>query len=901
MRKTLGHCSWLAFAVLSFSFAAPHARGSEFVWIEGESAVSNNMTRHPWWYEKVKKGELSGGDFIANWSDKQPGEAAYTFEAPADKEYTFWVRANPIAAKLSYQLDASDWKLIDVGAKSDENNIAEDGKPDMRFIAWLKVGAVTLTKGSHNLKFKMHSENNNHGMLDCFVFADASFTPSGGHKPGEKVDKGQEATGPHWAFEPAKDMFSPDALLDLRGLNEKIAGENGFVTRSKDGNELLLGNGKPARFWAVNTGAYNDAKLNLERHAQFLAKRGINMVRFHGNITPGDGKLMDANREEIEKLWRCVAAMKKAGVYTTFSPYWAGPSSVKASMGVLDPGKNGNWGMLFFDKKLQEAYRAWMKTALTEKNPHTGIPLSEDPALAIIQLQNEDSLLFYTSQGIAGSAAVDLRKQFGEFLAKKYGSLDKAKAAWDGLNIKEDNFAAGEAGLYMIWELTQRKHSPSQEKRLADQMQFYADTMFNFNKMAGDYIHNELHCKALINAGNWRTADNVTMLDSERYSYTPNEIMGVNRYYTGEHDGPNAGWAICNGDMFTDDSVLLNPRDLPVALKQVDGYPILISESSWVPPLSHQSEGPFLIAAYQSMNGVGPYYWFATGNEDWRQPGSANGFMPSEGKWVCATPMLMGQWPAAALFYRMGYVKKGEPAVYEQRALNDLWERKMPIIAEDAGYDPNRDKDNVAKASNVKGGVDPLAYLVGPVMVKYGGDPAQSKVADLKPYIDSAAKTVKSSTGELEMDYGKGICTLNTPKVQGVSGFLKKVGVFKLADVEIQCANEYATVIAVSMDDKSLKSSAKILVQIGTTERPAGWATKAVKVKNRDGEQVVNFGRAPWQITDSEVTITVNNPALTTACILDANGMSQKEVPLTGTGGMKQCKLPPNALYVVLK
>ena len=39
---------------------------------------------------------------------------------------------------------------------------------------------------------------------------------------------------------------------------------------------------------------------------------------------------------------------------------------------------------------------------------------------------------------------------------------------------------------------------------------------------------------------------------------------------------------------------------------------------------------------------------------------------------MCATPMLMGQWPAAALMYRCGYIQQGEPVVYEQRSLADL-------------------------------------------------------------------------------------------------------------------------------------------------------------------------------------------------------------------------------------
>src|SRR5262249_48764953 len=160
--------------------------------------------------------------------------------------------------------------------------------------------------------------------------------------------------------------------------------------------------------------------------------------------------------------------------------------------------------------------------------------------------------------------------------------------------------------------------------------------------------------------------------------------MAVNRYYTGIHEGANCGWAICNGDKFTDDSVLLRPRMLPVTLKQVEGHPILITESSWVPPLGYQSEGPFLVAAYQSLNGVAGYFWFAMAEESWAEwtLNASNGYMPSQGKWICHTPMLMGQWPATALMYRMNYIKKGEPAVYEQRALKDIFNRSMPIIAE---------------------------------------------------------------------------------------------------------------------------------------------------------------------------------------------------------------------------
>ena len=712
-----------------------------------------------------------------------------------------------------------------------------------------------------------------------------------------------EQTDPGWAFQPARDEFRADALLDLRNLNERTAGEHGFIARSKNGSDFAFADGTPTRFWAVNDGAFDK---DLAWHARFLAKRGINMVRFHCNITPTNDDLMSIDQGDRDRLWKGVAAMKKEGIYATYSPYWAGPARVKPPMGILDTGGSGNWGLLFFDHKLQEAYKHWLKQVLTEKNPYTGLSLARDPALAIIEIQNEDSLLFWTAQGIKGSAKQELRRQFARFLLQKYGSLEQAAKIWNGAapspdQDAPDNFAQGEAALYITWQLTQHLGNEGQQQRTADQMQFLAETMRQFNKMVGDYLRNELGCGQLINAGNWRTADNVTMLDAERWSYGANEVMAVNRYYDCPHEGHNNGWAIMNGDRFADNSVLLRPREFPLALKQVEGFPMIITESSWVPPLSYQSEGPFLVAAYQSLTGIDAYYWFATGEEGWRQPGSANGFLPSEAKWVCATPMLMGQWPAAAVMYRRGYIEQAAPVVREERSLDDLWLRRKPIIAEDPGYDPNRDGAVRGTESNVKNGVNPLTYLVGPVVVKYDSDPAASQIAELGSSVHEKEKMVESATGQLRWDYGQGLCTLDAPKAQGVTGFLKKRGLFKLSDVAIQSGNDYATVLVVSLDNQPLKTSTDILVQVGTRERPTGWQTKPAEVAGQAGEEVLDFGHAPWMIARGDVTVSVNNAKISHARVLDPNGMPRQELPLQNSVGGQTFKFPPDAMYVVLR
>ncbi len=51
-----------------------------------------------------------------------------------------------------------------------------------------------------------------------------------------------------WAFHYPADKFEPTAQLDLRGLNEKVAGQSGFIRLTPDGSGFTLGNGQPVRF-----------------------------------------------------------------------------------------------------------------------------------------------------------------------------------------------------------------------------------------------------------------------------------------------------------------------------------------------------------------------------------------------------------------------------------------------------------------------------------------------------------------------------------------------------------------------------------------------------------------------------------------------------------------------------
>ena len=69
-----------------------------------------------------------------------------------------------------------------------------------------------------------------------------------------------------WSFLPQRDSFRADALLDLRKLNEPIAGQSGFIGLSPDKNGFMRGDGVPVRFWAVNF-TFRDFSLKDVAHA----------------------------------------------------------------------------------------------------------------------------------------------------------------------------------------------------------------------------------------------------------------------------------------------------------------------------------------------------------------------------------------------------------------------------------------------------------------------------------------------------------------------------------------------------------------------------------------------------------------------------------------------------------
>jgi hypothetical protein len=259
--------------------------------------------------------------------------------------------------------------------------------------------------------------------------------------------------GNWFEFAPKLDSLAADSSINLRGLNEKYAGEHGVIT-VKDGQFVHSANGQPVRFWAVN-GPPNELRGDaLRRCAALLARYGVNLARVHGAMFDKDGEPDLAKMRHAQEI---VAAMKAEGIYTHFSIYFPLWFTPRADLPWLEgyDGKKHPFASLIFNPQFQEKHRAWLKALLTTPDGITGKSLVDDPAVFGVELQNEDSLFFWTfdEKTIPDQQLRVLEQQFGDWLTKKHGSIDAAFVVWKSPRLKRDAPEEGRVAFRSLWNM----------------------------------------------------------------------------------------------------------------------------------------------------------------------------------------------------------------------------------------------------------------------------------------------------------------------------------------------------------------------------------------------------------------------------------------------------------------
>ncbi len=833
------------------------------LWVEGEAPAANTMHRHPWWFDQVKKDLLSGGDWISNFA-KEEGTADYKVEVKEAGDYVLWVRANPTGTKLSWMLDSGEWKAVDFATeKRGEQNIAADGKPDLRFIAWVKAGGGKLTAGAHTVKFRMHGTDNNHGGLDCFALSNDGFIPNGLLKPGAPTAGGPDEWFPLLADE---DTFSKESVIDMSALIEAPAGKHGPVIAK--GGDLVFAQapGTPVKFWGCGANLQQD-QFNREqqtRRIRYLKKFGNNVVREHPlfDEVSKDGKV-DPKRLDAYDWW--FAELKKAGIYSTWSVFYHFPVTAAdgydpALFAELEPmGKDGrrdSYGLITMSPELWAIRTKVLLSLLNHKNPYTGLRYAEDPALLCVEFQNEDSVFFWNPLGDLANPtpkkwkahAKKLRGMFAAWAKKKYGTAEALQKAWGKLD-GADNIES-ELGLMGPWEMEGsgiRGRFAGNTARAADQMGFLTGMQTDMYAACEKAVR-ATGFKAQAVTTNWLGGSG--LLDQANILTDMAGSMIDRHNYAG---GGAGGHGIGEGQIFAGSHLGKPGSNLfSIALKQVEDRPFSMSEWTMCPPTKWKLEAAPIMAFYgMGLQGWDCSYHFI---QDGTRLGDG---WPRMSSYCTDTPHYMGQWPALAFALHKGHISPG--ALVAAR-------RTTPEKVTSGGPAWLQDYYNGNDLIQVPGGTPPEVFAAGRVTIGFkGGDSIKT---DLTKLWDTKAKTVRSSTGELLWDYGHERILVGSAKTQGVIG--KCAGPVKLPAADLDIKTGFVSVLFTPLDDLPLAKSRRILITALAQDKQTG------AKYSEDGTKLLSTGTAPLLMEPVQATIRLAGAAPVSVRPLDHYGVPLK-------------------------
>lgn len=903
----------------------PEQTPPAYVWWEAEGAFEETFNEAGLAPGDLKyPDELSGGNWLRHVGMPAEGRvyARWRVEVGVGGRYNFYARKFWYHGPFKWRFDDKEWRLADRVGLLDNVSLADEVCAN-----WVGLGVVDLAADAHVLEIELLMKpaegigddtwdtrgRADWAAFDCFVLSSAPFVPRGRLRPEETSSRAMPG---YWAFAPAADPFGPSPI-DLSSLNHRPAGVYG-PPRWK-GNEFVLGEeDKPVRFWGVCGGAnavYMD-EASVRYLARKLAKAGVNLVRVHAPVmdwSADDPAQVD--KVYLKKLQFFVYAMKQEGIYTYLSFYsplwfdvkdhWGIPWFTEAERAQGKANKKP-WALLFFHERMQQIHDGWTRTLLASPNLYDPkLPaLGKDPALAIFEIANDDAYFAWTfdpESGIPKTALGPLEKDFGAWAAAKYGSAAAALDAW-GHRLPGDDPANARLELMHMWRLTKAglANAPPWQRRALDQWQFLAEQLRQFFAAKGKQVHElsgssplPVSCNVYYNPdlSEWDGLDrycHVVCAVMDRHAYSPEERAGAERR-------EKVPYAVTEGDRYEDRCGLLEPEALAVREIQYEGHPHTVSEYSFPMINRFRTDAPYLAAVYGSLQGTDGICFVVADGLSWQH---------TLDKWPVMTPAGFGQFPAAALAYRLGYVRQGDTVIRQVLRPEDMYGRLWWPTSEpqsrqqlhDAGVPPR------GRAANLPvHNLDPLAYYVGRVARDYADDTSTAILTDLSPYVYRTRKSVRSVTKELTLDYELGVARVDAPCCQGATGFLQKAGRIALGDLAIDSGNEYGCVMAVSLEEQvPIRSAGRILIQVMTEETNYGWK------EARQGrlKRVVELGPGPLNVRDLKGSLTLRRPdaAALSVVALDANGYETgRRVRIQQGAEGITFDLEPDVLYYLVR
>jgi hypothetical protein len=627
---------------------------------------------------------------------------------------------------------------------------------------------------------------------------------------------------------------------DVSFLHDAPAGKDGFIR--VQGGHFVKPDGKRIRFWGVHLTDWSPGSIELPAKedtpmwARTLARYGVNIVRLHfvdkwapTGITDGskdDTRSFDG--QQLDRLDFLVSELKKNGIYMDLNLNVG--RAYKEGDGVPDASRL-QWAksLTLYDKRLIELEKEYAHNLLTHVNPYTKTEYRNEPAIAIVEILNENGI---------GQGYNPPSKFYADELDTIYNNWLKTNLTADQLQkLREE---AGVQDDAIIPRLRGNERAAAPKDRYETEVRFFMSLENGFYQGMKTYLRDLGVKQPLIGTADhghsgppWVMLTSLSKLDILDGHIYWNQYVGVG-------DVP----------MVNDP---LHSTVVQLSRTAVAGKPFTVSETNHPFPNEYASEGIPILASYASFQDwdmIIMYTFEPKKDPEWK-PYVGDPYD------ISLDPVRMTEMAAGALMFLQFDVKPARETVER------TYSREQVL---DAGLLPGGLRPGSEQPYFTPG--FPLALpLEHEVRIKSFDGPPTAK------YTASDASPIVSDTEELNWytsDAKTGLVTVETDRSQALIGFIK-ANQKTLKNLGADIANNFATIILTSMDEKSLARSEKMLLNACSRVANTGqkW-NEAHSGLGRGGQ-----GQSPTLIEPVTGTVTlrgIEGAKTVSAAALDGSG-----------------------------
>lgn len=605
------------------------------------------------------------------------------------------------------------------------------------------------------------------------------------------------------------------SLIDMRFLLDGPAGKHGFLT-VKDGH-FRFANGQRFRCWGVNITGWEMGSALLPPHreaeiyAESLARLGVNCVRLHfldmrkeQRVIDGDGGrgsvppithtpsgLIDSryddsrhfDPEQVDRLHYLFAQFKQRGIYVDFNLNVG--RTYRAGDGVPDHDLIGvAKGLTYFGPELIALQKEYARMLLGMRNPYTGLRYADDPAVAIVEIVNENSLLEFWQRNwlrgerVAGgeNLQLDLTPHYAALLTQRYN--DWLARHRTPAMLTQLRSLAGVAPGEAIPFLRRGDFRDAPQERFRAEIEFLTDVEVEFQQDMANFLRREVGVKSVI----MPTADHTyfiagqpMMRSSARFDVMDAHVYWQHPAIYGHRNDP-----------------MVNRPDLSIPVKlartAMSGKAFTVSEVNHPYPSEYGAEMIPILASYaalQDWDGIF-FYTFEAKLLDKATPVIGDHFD------ITQDPVKIAQLPAGAMLFLRGDVSAARTIVERSYSTPQIDESARMARAEQPYFTP---------------GFPKLLPLIHGSRVRcLDCDPVGAPA--LPP-----ANPIRADTGELnwQVDEKGGTVSVDSARSQALIGFVRDSKI-RTTHLSVDIENGFAALTLSALDGKPVRISDRLLV-----------------------------------------------------------------------------------------